>query len=75
MGQRGDDECLGARDTFQVAAFSAADVWVFGSADEPALGPDLVSSMAAAPGTGAAWVAAYSQRPGATPGQIFSNGR
>jgi hypothetical protein len=40
----------------------------------PVLGPDLVSSMAAAPGTGAAWVAAYSQRPGATPGQIFSNG-
>jgi hypothetical protein len=40
----------------------------------PALGPDQVSSMAAAPGTGAAWVAAYSQRPGAMPGQIFSNG-
>jgi hypothetical protein len=40
----------------------------------PGLAQDLVSSMAAGPGTGAAWIAAYSQQSGAAPGQIFSYG-
>jgi hypothetical protein len=38
----------------------------------PTLASDLVSAMAATPGGGSVWAAAYSQRPGATPGQIFS---